>query len=131
MMLCHIVPASEKDSQAKMKGLRKWDQNHQPAQSRLKSEERQFSTTPCSMVASCEENGPQELFKVTGGTGILPVIPVAWASRPRFFRHFEQFLIVRGKGTELWENGIIGVRCAYCLCVAIICPSNGQFYRHA
>jgi len=24
--------------------------------------------------------------------GILPVIPVAWASRPRFFLHFEQFL---------------------------------------
>ncbi len=34
----------------------------------------------------------QELFKVTGGMGILPVIPVAWASRPRFFLHFEQFL---------------------------------------
>jgi len=34
----------------------------------------------------------QELFKVAGGMSIWPVIPVAWASRPRFFLHFEEFL---------------------------------------
>jgi hypothetical protein len=36
MMLCHFVSAGEKDSRAKMKRIAgKWDQNHQPALSRL------------------------------------------------------------------------------------------------
>ncbi len=42
-----------------------------------------------------EGSAGQELFKLTGGLGILPVILVAWASRPRFFPQFERLL--RGK----------------------------------
>jgi len=38
----------------------------EPAQSRLKSEERQSSTAPCSIVAACEEDCPGKGNRITG-----------------------------------------------------------------